>query len=222
MTDILDLPGWEVIESRQEDGEYIITAKHTAQPEACTKCGVIGRLYRHGTRTIRHLDSPIRGLPVRLDAVVQRYRCRECGETFLQPLAGIDEGRRMTSRCSEYILTQGMRTPFTRVAEHVGCDEKTVRNVTWKSRGVFIPAVLHPPARLISKTEIGDTVLTLTPREDRMLAKMLAGVAMEYAAIEIGQEMTVAMAAMRNRVARLEARLRKIEPPAQMDLLDGV
>lgn len=99
-----------------------------------------------------------------------------------------------------------------------------------KSRGVFVPAVLHPPARLISKTEIpgglvkieiGDTVLTLTPREDRMLAKMLAGVAMEYAAVEMGQEMTGMMAAMRNRIARLESRLRKLEPPAQMDL-DGV
>lgn len=89
MTDILDLHGWEVTGSRQEDGEYIITAKHTTQPEACMKCGVIGRLYRHGTRTLRHLDSPIRGLPARLDAVVQRYRCRECGETFLQPLDGI-------------------------------------------------------------------------------------------------------------------------------------
>ncbi len=50
MTDILDLPGWEVTGSRQEDGEYI--------------------------------------------------------------------------------LTQSMRSTFTRVAEHVGCDEKTVRNVT--------------------------------------------------------------------------------------------
>lgn len=130
MGDILDLHGWQVMDSHQEDGEYIITAKHTPQPEVCIKCGVIGRLYRHGTRTIRHLDSPIRGLPVRLDAVVQRYRCRDCGETFLQPLAGIDEGRRMTSRCAEYILTQGMRATFTRVAEHVGCDEKTVRNVT--------------------------------------------------------------------------------------------
>jgi len=41
MTDILDLHGWEVTGSRQEDGEYIITAKHTTQPEACMKCGVI-------------------------------------------------------------------------------------------------------------------------------------------------------------------------------------
>lgn len=158
MTDILDLPGWEVIDSRQDDGEYIITAKHTAQPEACMKCGVIGRLYRHGTRTIRHLDSPIRGLPVRLDAVVQRYRCRDCGETFLQSLAGIDEGRRMTSRCSEYILTQGMRTTFTRVAEHVGCDEKTVRNVTSEivtqinqSHTPYMPSILGIDETMLCK-----------------------------------------------------------------------
>lgn len=158
MTDILDLPGWEVTGSRQEDGEYIITAKHLPQPAACMKCGVIGRLYRHGTRTIRHLDSPIRGLPARLDAVVQRYRCRECGETFLQPLDGIDEDRRMTARCAEYILTQSMRSTFTRVAEHVGCDEKTVRNVTSgivqqinKDHRPYMPALLGIDETMLCK-----------------------------------------------------------------------
>lgn len=99
-----------------------------------------------------------------------------------------------------------------------------------KSRGVFVPAVLHPPARLISKTEIpgglvkieiGDMVLTLTPREDRMLSKLQAGVAIEYAAVELGQEITGLVASMRNRIGRLESRLRKLEPKAQMDL-DGV
>ena len=37
MTDILDLSSWQVLESRQDGGEYIITAKHTMQPEACTR-----------------------------------------------------------------------------------------------------------------------------------------------------------------------------------------
>lgn len=49
-------------------------------------------------------------------------------------------------------------------------------------RGVFVPAVKHPPARPMSKTlipdgsvkiEIGDDILTLTPREDRMLANLM-------------------------------------------------
>lgn len=59
-------------------------------------------------------------------------------------------------------------------------------------RGVFVPVEVHPPARCISKTvlpdgmvklEIGDEVLTLTPREDRALALLQAGAAMQVLGI---------------------------------------
>jgi transposase len=44
-------------------------------------------------------------------------------------LDGIRHDRRMTNRCIEYIQSQAVRDSWTRIAEHVGCDEKTVRNV---------------------------------------------------------------------------------------------
>lgn len=63
-------------------------------------------------------------------------------------------------------------------------------------RGVFVPALQHPPARLISKTalpdgtikiEIGDDhVLTLTPRENRTLGELMASASMQFACIETG------------------------------------
>ncbi len=129
MTDILQLPGWEVSGIRLEGGEYIIGAAFVAQAEACVKCGVIGQLYRHGTKTTRYRDSPIRGNPVILEGIVQRYRCKECGETFVQAPAGIDDTRRMTTRCIDYIQEQVIKDSFTHVAEHVGCTEGTVRNI---------------------------------------------------------------------------------------------
>lgn len=96
-----------------------------------------------------------------------------------------------------------------------------------KSRGVFVPAVLHPPSRPISKTmmpdgmvklEIGDAVLELTPREDRMLASIQAGTAVQFAAIETGHEMSTLVAAMRRRIGHLEAKVRGYEEGRQMDL----
>ncbi|NML24317.1 hypothetical protein [Zoogloea dura] len=99
-----------------------------------------------------------------------------------------------------------------------------------KSRGVFVPAVLHPPARIITKSilpdglvkiEIGDEVLTLTPREDRTLASLQAGTAVQFAAIEIGHEMSAMVAAMRKRIGHLEAKLKGFEGGKQLDL-DGV
>ena len=66
---------------------------------------------------------------MRLLASVQRFRCRDCGETFLQPLGAIQEAMRMTERCAEYVKDQCLRDTFTRIAEHVGCDEKTIRTL---------------------------------------------------------------------------------------------
>lgn len=127
MTDILNLPDWTAIATRQEGGECVIEADYTVQPQACQKCGVIGRLYRHGVKATAYRDSPIRGAPVNVLANVQRYKCRDCGDTFLQPLGSIQPGMRMTTRCVEYIKTQCLIDTFVRIAEHIGCDDKTVR-----------------------------------------------------------------------------------------------
>jgi len=129
LTDILDLHGWRVISSNQDQDTYTIEAEYETPLEACPKCGVIGRLYRHGTKPVTYRDAPIRGCHVQILARVQRYRCRDCGGTSLQALGGMQHDRRMTERCIAYIEGQAIRDSWTRIAEHVGCDEKTVRNV---------------------------------------------------------------------------------------------
>lgn len=97
-------------------------------------------------------------------------------------------------------------------------------DITRIGRGVFVPAVKHPPARPISKTvlpdgtvkiEIGDVLLDLTPREDRHLAAMMAGGAAQLASIELGHESATQIAALRMRVGRLEAELRGLDGERQ-------
>jgi len=129
MTDILDLQGWNALGARLDGNEYEIEAEYTVSPDACQKCGVVGNLYRHGPKPITIRDSPIRGRPVRILAKAQRFKCRDCGGTFIQPLGGIHAEMRMTTRCVDYIESQCLRDTFVRVAEHIGCDDKTVRNV---------------------------------------------------------------------------------------------
>lgn len=129
MTDILQLPGWNALEVRLDGDEYEIEAEYTAHPDACQKCGVVGSLYRHGPKPITIRDSPIRGRPTRILAKAQRFKCRDCGGTFIQPLGGLHGDMRMTERCAEYIQSQSLRDTFLRVAEHVGCDDKTVRTL---------------------------------------------------------------------------------------------
>lgn len=129
MTDILDLPGWKALGTRLEGNEYEIDAEYTVIPDFCQKCGVVGNLYRHGPKPIAIRDSPIRGHHVRILARAQRFKCRDCGGTFIQPLGGIHGAMRMTERCVKYIESQCLRDTFLRVSEHVGCDDKTVRTL---------------------------------------------------------------------------------------------
>jgi len=129
MSDILDLPGWKVLSQHCDGATYDIEAEYTVQTDVCQKCGVVGRLYRHGTTTVMYRDSPIRGCPTIIKAKVQRFKCRDCGETFQQPLAGIHAEMRMTERCAAYIRQQSLRDTFVRIANHIGCDDKTVRTL---------------------------------------------------------------------------------------------
>lgn len=86
-------------------------------------------------------------------------------------------------------------------------------------RGVFVPAETHPPARVISKMllpdgtvkiDIGDQVLTLTPKEDRMLSQLMAGVVMQTAAIETGHQAALANGELSTRMNRLERLLARM------------
>lgn len=95
-------------------------------------------------------------------------------------------------------------------------------------RGVFVPAPEdhNRPARIITKTllpggtvkiEIGDEhVLTLTPREDRMLGALMAGAGQSYATIELGHQaahtaadLALQIKKMKRDIAGVRARLRK-------------
>lgn len=54
------------------------------------------------------------------------------------------------------------------------------------------------------KIDIGDQVLTLTPRENRMLAALQAGVVMQTAAINVGHQSALMAGDMNGRLNRLE------------------
>lgn len=80
-------------------------------------------------------------------------------------------------------------------------------------RGLYVPAVVHPPARPISKTvlpdgwvlvEIGDELLRLTPREDRIFSQLMSGAAAQFASIHAGQQMTEALSQLTLRIMHVE------------------
>ena len=96
-------------------------------------------------------------------------------------------------------------------------------------RGVYVPVVQHPEARLVSltvlpdgtvKLEIGDDhVLTLTPREARTVGVTLGGLAAQAASIEAGHQAALIASAFNNRLNKLEGAIRMvIGAPSQSPL----
>lgn len=169
------MEGWNLTASRVEDSVETFVAEYLHEPRACTKCGGL-RLYRHGTKKTIYADSPTRDKATKLEATVRRYRCRDCNETFLQPLGGVLDERRMTERCADFIARKALIHTFALVAEEVGVDEKTVRAVA-AERMESLTANHRPrlPRVLgIDETKIaGELRLVLTDVERRKLLDML-------------------------------------------------
>jgi len=127
--DILNLPGWYVAGVIEQYNAYIISAEYTTPPNFCGKCSCAANFYQFGTRAMSVADLPIHGKQVTIEASRQRFRCRECGYTFTTDNHLIDDRRRVTKRLIEYIQRESFKRTFTSVAEEIGLDERTIRNV---------------------------------------------------------------------------------------------
>lgn len=98
-------------------------------------------------------------------------------------------------------------------------------------RGVFVPVIRHPPARIVSKmilpdgtvkVEIGDDVITLTPREARYLGNLMAADAMQYSNIELGHHMALIQTDIAGQIRKLSNNVERLNKSnEQPDLLNG-
>ncbi|MEK4356305.1 transposase [Paenibacillus sp. FSL M7-1455] len=102
----------------------------TSPPSSCPHCGCVANLYKHSSREQICMDLPIRGKRVGLCIKRQRYRCRECNQTFWERIDDIiDDKRNCTKRLLAYIEKQSLKRTFVSISEEVGMDEKTIRNI---------------------------------------------------------------------------------------------
>lgn len=132
MTNPLGLDNWTAI-IVEKTPIVVFEAAYEIGPEHCRKCGVpADRLYRHGSKRVTYRDTQHGGKPAVIHADVRRYRCRDCGETFMQPLPDMDPKRMMTKRCVDFIEREGISRTFVDVARIIAADddyESTVRSI---------------------------------------------------------------------------------------------
>lgn len=87
-------------------------------------------------------------------------------------------------------------------------------------RGVYVPITEHKPARIISKIvlpcgtvkiDIGDDmVVTLTPKEARIIGSLMMCEAMQYSNIEIGHHAALTTAKMDLELKQMRKQLREL------------
>jgi len=129
MLNSLCLNDWTVSHVEDKEGVRMHYASYNVDPDHCLKCGVVCRLNGHGSEVISYRDSPAYNMKTVIVATVKRYRCPECGKTFMQPLPDMDGRRQMTSRCLGYIQEEGLCDTKMAVSRQIGVDEKTVRSI---------------------------------------------------------------------------------------------
>ncbi len=127
-TTILSVPAYKILRVEETEQEYHIRTELAQSPTTCPTCAH-ARLLRYGRNEQLIRDLPIHGRRVGLYVDTQRWRCQACGKTFMEPLPAVDAKREMTGRLVAWIGQQSLRRTFTSIAEDIGLDEKTVRNI---------------------------------------------------------------------------------------------
>lgn len=125
---ILNLPNFNILDVKETDCDYQVLVEKSSPPFNCYQCG-FDNLQKFGTKKQFFYDTPMHGKRVGITVNRQRYRCKDCGSTFLEHLWDMDDKRLATVRLIDYIQTQSLSRTFTSIAVEVGMDEKTIRNI---------------------------------------------------------------------------------------------
>lgn len=127
-TNILNLPEFKVFNVEESCHDYRIDAQASFEPDTCPNCKH-PELVKFGRRTEVVMDTPIHGKRVGILVNRRRYRCQSCARTFYEDIPGKDSKRLATTRLVQYIERKSMEQTFAYVADEVGLDEKTIRNI---------------------------------------------------------------------------------------------
>lgn len=126
---ILNLQSFDVLDVKHnEQGDYRIMVETLSPPSSCPQCG-FSNVYKHGVKKQLFMDLAMHGKRVGIVVERQRYICRECSSTFFEPLSDMDEKRLATKRLIAWIEEQSLKRTFVSIADEVGVDEKTIRNI---------------------------------------------------------------------------------------------
>ncbi|WP_150138579.1 ISL3 family transposase [Candidatus Enterovibrio escicola] len=128
MKNILNWPDYNVTQIHESEYDYQVYAKLKYPPSFCIHC-YTSDLVGFGKRTEILMDIPRHGKRVSIHLNRKRFKCQSCNKTFYELVSRKDEKRRMTKRLIEYIARESQKRTFLSIADDIGVDEKTIRNI---------------------------------------------------------------------------------------------
>src|SRR5699024_4802596 len=82
---MLNLKTFNIIDMKESEDDYrFLVETAISPPSYCLKCGTVANLYKHGKKQQLFFDLPMHAKRVGIFVKRQRYKCRECNETFLK------------------------------------------------------------------------------------------------------------------------------------------
>src|SRR5699024_6171443 len=130
LTNMINLPNFKILDMKESEYDYRFLVETTVlSPSHCSKCGTVANLYKHVKKQQLFFDLPMHAKRVSIYVNRQRYKCRECNKTFFEYLPDMDVNRSVTNRLINWIQEASLEKTFTSVAEEIGVDEKTIRNI---------------------------------------------------------------------------------------------
>ena len=119
---------YNVINVTELEDKYEVLAEVAEPATHCVHCNheeIVG----FGRRREVIVDTPVNGKRTYIMLNRRRYRCKSCRRTFLECVQHKHNRRQMTHGLIKYIAHECLQRPFTHVADDVGVDEKTIRNI---------------------------------------------------------------------------------------------
>src|SRR5690625_393975 len=127
LINMLNLPNFKIPDMKESEYDYRFLVESTAlSPSHCPKCGTVANLYKHDKKQQLFFDLTMNEKRVGIYVNRQRYKCRDCNETFFENLTDMDTNSFVTNRLINWIQEASLEKTFTSVADDIGVDEKTV------------------------------------------------------------------------------------------------
>lgn len=149
----INLPGTAVERTEDIENLFSVYANCEGRPSGCISCGSVD-LYGHGALQQDIMDLPHHDKITCIHLNRKRWRCKDCGVTFLHPLNWIDDDHRATNRFVDRIAILALEHSFSDLARKYGVHEKTIRNIFYRHYKDVIDTTLFQAPEYMGIDEI--------------------------------------------------------------------